>query len=278
MGFEFFTIYWRDMIRFVRFRALLFASLVQPALWMAFFGIAMTGSFDRFTSLAPLPAGAVPVPYLTFMAAGVMALTTLFTTLFGGMGLLFDKLWGLMREILASPAPRWHILFGIALSGITKSYIQVMILMVFGLLIGVRFFVGASLVQVAIAIAGILLFVGIFALGFLFLSSAISLTMESPESMQAVMTLLSLPLFFVSNALYPAESFPPFLQAATALNPLTYLVTGIRYFAIGPDFWALSHHYVYTPADVCFAFLALALFAGVMFALALRTINRAVVS
>ncbi len=278
MGTEFATIYWRDMLRFVRFRALLFSSLVQPALWMAFFGIAMTSSFDRFATLAPAPAGAVTVPYLTFMAAGVMALTTLFTSLFGGISLLFDKLWGLLREILASPAPRSHVLFGISLSGMTKSYIQVIIIMVFGLLIGVKFFTGQSPLQVAVSVAGILLFVGIFSLGFLFLSSTISLLMESPEGLQAVITLLSLPLFFVSNALYPAESFPPFLQAATAANPLTYLVTGIRYFAIGPDFWALGHHYVYTPVDVIFAFLTLALFAAVMFLIALRTFNHAAVN
>jgi ABC-2 type transport system permease protein len=278
MGVEFATIYWRDMLRFVRFRALLFSSLVQPALWMAFFGIAMTSSFDRFAALAPVPAGAVSVPYLTFMAAGVMALTTLFTCLFGGISLIFDKLWGLLREILASPTPRSHVLVGISLSGMTKSFIQVIIIMVFGLLIGVQFFTGLSVPQAAVSVLGILLFVGVFSFGFLFLSSTISLLMESPEGLQAVITLLSLPLFFVSNALYPAEAFPPFLQAATALNPLTYLVTGIRYFAIGPDFYALGHHYVYTTGDVLFALGALLLFAGVMFAIALRTFNRAVVS
>jgi len=278
MGTEFATIYWRDMLRFVRFRALLFSSLVQPALWMAFFGIAMTSSFDRFAALAPVPAGAVSVPYLTFMAAGVMALTTLFTSLFGGISLLFDKLWGLLREILASPAPRSHVLLGISLSGMTKSFIQVVIIMLFGLLIGVKFFTGSSLLQVVVSVAGILLFVGVFSLGFLFLSSTISLLMESPEGLQAVITLLSLPLFFVSNALYPAESFPPFLQAATAANPLTYLVTGIRFFAIGPDFYALGHHYVYTAGDVIGSFFALALFALVMFLIALRTFGRAAVS
>jgi ABC-2 type transport system permease protein len=278
MGTEFLTVYWRDMLRFVRFRALLFSSLVQPALWMAFFGIAMTSSFDRFAALSPAPAGAVTVPYLTFMAAGVMALTTLFTSLFGGISLLFDKLWGLLREILASPAPRSHVLIGISLSGMTKSFIQVIIIMVFGLLIGVKFFTGSPPLQLVVSVLGILLFVGVFSLGFLFLSSTISLLMESPEGLQAVITLLSLPLFFVSNALYPAEAFPPFLQAATAANPLTYLVTGIRFFAIGPDFYALGHHYMYTPADVILSFLALAVFAVVMFLIAHRTFNRAVVS
>jgi ABC-2 type transport system permease protein len=278
MGFEFLTIYWRDMLRFFRFRALLFSSLVQPALWMAFFGIAMTSNFDRIAGMLAVPAGAVAVPYLTFMAAGVMALTTLFTSLFGGISLLFDKLWGLMREILASPTPRSHVLFGISLSGMTKSFIQVSIIMVFGLLIGVEFFSGYSPLRVLVSILGILLFVGVFSLGFLFLSATISMRMESPESLQAVITLLSLPLFFVSNALYPVQAFPPILQAAAALNPLTYLVTGIRYFAIGPDFYALGTHYVYTPGMVLFALLVLVLFALGMFAIAWRTFEKAVVT
>ncbi|MDD1667382.1 MAG: ABC transporter permease, partial [Methanomicrobiales archaeon] len=101
MAAEFLTIYWRDMLRFFRFRALLFSSLVQPALWMAFFGVAFTGTLTQLGAPATTPPGATSVSYLTFMAAGIMALTTLFTSLFGGISLLFDKLWGLMREILA---------------------------------------------------------------------------------------------------------------------------------------------------------------------------------
>jgi ABC-2 type transport system permease protein len=278
MATEFLTIYWRDMLRFFRFRALLFSSLVQPALWMAFFGVAFTGTLSQLGAPAPIPPGAVSVSYLTFMAAGIMALTTLFTSLFGGISLLFDKLWGLMREILASPMPRSHVLIGINLSGMTKSFIQVLIIMVFGILIGVRFFPGYTPLQVLVSILGILLFVGVFSFGFLSMSSTISMRMESPESLQAVITLLSLPLFFVSNALYPAGAFPPFLQAAAALNPLTYVVTGIRYFAIGPDFYALGSHYMYTPADVGLAFGALLVFALIMFAIAWYTFEKAVVT
>jgi len=275
---EFLTVYWRDMLRFFRFRALLFSSLVQPALWMAFFGVAFTGTLAQLGTATTAPPGAVSVSYLTFMAAGIMALTTLFTSLFGGISLLFDKLWGLMREILASPMPRSHVLIGINLSGMTKSFIQVLIIMAFGILIGVRFFPGFSPLQVLVSILGILLFVGVFSFGFLSMSSTISMRMESPESLQAVITLLSLPLFFVSNALYPAQAFPPFLQAAAALNPLTYVVTGIRYFAIGPDFYALGGHYVYTPAQVGFALFFLLVFALVMFGLARWTFEKAVVT
>ena len=266
------------MLRFFRFRALLFSSLVQPALWMAFFGVAMTSNFDRIAGMQTVPAGGIAVPYLTFMAAGIMALTTLFTSLFGGISLLFDKLWGLMREVLASPMPRSHVLIGVNLSGVTKSFIQVIIIMAFGILIGVRFFPGYSPLRVLISLLGILLFVGVFSFGFLSMSSTISMRMESPESLQAVITLLSLPLFFVSNALYPAQAFPPFLQAAPAANPLTYVVTGIRYFAIGPDFYALGGHYVYTPMDVGFALLALLVFVVVMFIVAWWTFEKAVVT
>ena len=278
MATEFLTVYWRDMLRFFRFRALLFSSLVQPALWMAFFGVAFTGTLAQLGTATTAPPGAVSVSYLTFMAAGIMALTTLFTSLFGGISLLFDKLWGLMREILASPMPRSHVLIGINLSGMTKSFIQVLIIMVFGILIGVRFFPGFSPLQLLVSLLGILLFVGVFSFGFLSMSSTISMRMESPESLQAVITLLSLPLFFVSNALYPAQAFPPFLQAAAALNPLTYVVTGIRYFAIGPDFYALGGHYVYTPMVVGFALLFLVVFALVMFAIAWWTFEKAVVT
>jgi ABC-2 type transport system permease protein len=264
----FLTIYWRDMLRFVRFRTLLFASLVQPALWLAFFGIAMSNNFERLTASLPVAPGVKTVGYLTFIGAGVIAMTTLFTSLFGGTVLLFDKNWGLMRETLSSPLPRIHIIIGIGLSGMTKSFIQAAVIMGFGLLLGVQFFEGYTLVQVLGSLIGIILFIGAFSLGFLFLSAAIAITMESPEGMQAVITLLTMPFFFTSNALYPVNSFPPVLQALSLINPLTHLVNGIRYFAIGDDFSAIGIRYTYTQGEVLVSFLALLAFAGIMFFIA----------
>jgi len=278
MHLGFLTIFWRDLIRFYRFKTLLISSLVQPALWMAFFGIAMSSNFNRFTSEIPLIPGVPSVDYLTYMAAGVIAMTTLFTSLFGGMSLLFDKNWGLMREIFASPLPRNHIIFGIGLSGMTKSFIQSIIIMVFGILIGAQFFFGYSAAKTVLAILGILLFVAVFSLGFLFLSAAIAISLESPEGMQGIMTLLTMPIFFASNALYPIDAFPPVLQAISAVNPLTYLVTGIRYFAIGDNFQAIGIHYVYTSLQIGFALLFLIAFATVMFTLAWWRFRKAVVT
>ena len=278
MSYEFVTIYWRDMLRFVRFRIVLVASLIQPALWMALYGAAMSSNFSRLSSSIPVPQDAVSISYLTFMGAGVIALTTLFTSLFGGITLLFDKNWGLMREFLASPMPRNNIIIGIGLSGVTKSFIQVMVIMGFGLFIGVRFFPNYTLVQTAGAILGILLFVGIFSIGFLFLSSAISMSMETPEGLQAVITLLTLPLFFASNALYPIDAFPYPVKILSMFNPLTHLVSGIRYFAIGNDFFAIGTHYAYSTGDVLLSFSALMVFAVVMFAVAWWVVKKAVIT
>jgi ABC-2 type transport system permease protein len=274
----FLTIYWRDMIRFVRFKTLLISSLLQPALWLAFFGIAMASNFDAVMAGMPVPEGAYRVGYLTFMACGIIAMTTLFTSLFSGIVILFDKNWGLMREVLASPVGRNHIILGIALSGVTKSFIQAIIIMGFGILIGASFFTGYSAAQVVIGVAGILAFVAMFALGFLFLSAAIAISMESPEGLQGVMTLLTMPIFFASNALYPIDNFPEILRVISQYNPLTLLINGIRYFAIGPDFWAFGHRYAFTPADVLLSFAGLVVFSGIMFALAWWRFRKAVVT
>jgi ABC-2 type transport system permease protein len=278
MSYGFTTIYWRDMIRFVRFKTLLVSSLLQPALWLAFFGIAMSSSFDALVAGIPAIPGVPQVGYLTFMAAGIIAMTTLFTSLFGGIVILFDKNWGLMREILASPMNRNHIIFGIGLSGVTKSFIQAIVIMVFGILIGAAFFAGFSAIQVIIGIIGILAFVGMFALGFLFLSAAIAISMESPEGLQGVTTLLTMPIFFASNALYPIDSFPEVLKIIAVFNPMTMLVTGIRYFTIGPEFMAMGKYYHYTPSVVILSYLGLVIFTVLMFMLALWRFKKAVVT
>lgn len=278
MNTAFLTVYWRDMIRFRRFKPMLFSTLVQPVLWMAFFGIGMSSNFDRFTELVRMPSGIASVDYLTFMAAGVIAMTTLFTSLFGGLSLLFDKRWGIMKEMLASPMPRIHILWGISLSGVTKTLIQAALIMSFGILIGVKFFPGASAIDVLLSLLGIAAFVTVFSLGFLFLSAGITMRLESMEGVQGVMTLLTMPLFFSSSALYPVEGFPAWLKAIAVVNPLTYLVKGIRYFAIGNDFFAMGNHYTYSPGEVLLSFGFLALFALITYMFAWVTFRRAVIT
>lgn len=270
---EFWPIFWKEMIKFFRFKSLLVTSLVQPALWMAFFGIAMSSNFDRLSVLYRIPSGAGQVGYLTFMGAGVIAMTALFTSLYGGMTLIYDKNFGLMKEMIASPMQRSHIILGLGLAGITKGFIQSIIIMLFGVFLGVNFFSGQDLPGIVCSVLGILIFVGTFSLGFIFLSSGIALRLETHEGMQGIMTVLSMPLFFVSNALYPVDAFPAALKALSVVNPLTYLVNGIRYFAVGTDFYALGKHYVYTTELISVSYVALLIFTLCAFIFAMNAID-----
>lgn len=274
MNFEFRAIYWRDMVKFFRFKSMLFSSLIQPVMWLAFFGLAMSDSFDQLTSLIPPIEGVRNVDYLSYMGAGIIAMDVLFSSLFGGTTLMFDKKFSLLRETLASPVPRVHIILGVGLSGVTKAFIQTAMIIGFGKLIGMDFFVGYTLTETLIAIAGIFLLVGIFTLGFLFLSGSIAITIENPEGMQSILTLLSMPLFFVSNALYPVDAFPNILKFLSMFNPLTLLANGIRYFALGDNFSVIGNHYVYTTADIGISFLGLLFFALSMLAVSLWRFNK----
>lgn len=269
MSYEFRAIYWRDMVKFFRFKSVLFSSLIQPVMWLGFFGLAMSGSFDKLTSLIPNVSGVPVVDYLSYMGAGIIAMDVLFSSLFGGTTLMFDKKFSLLKETLASPVPRSHIILGIGLSGVTKAFIQTIIIIGFGKLIGMNFFKGYTFTETLIAVAGIMLLVAIFTLGFLFLSGTIAITIENPEGMQSILTLLSMPLFFISNALYPIDSFPAILRFLSMFNPLTLLADGIRYFALGSSFSVMGNHYIYTTADIGMSFLGLFFFALVMLSAAL---------
>ncbi len=94
------------------------------------------------------------------------------------------------------------------------------------------FFKGYDPIQTLVSAIGIFVLVGIFTLGFLFLSGSIAITVEQPEGMQSILTLLSMPLFFVSNALYPVDSFPYILKFLSIFNPLTLLANGNPIFCI----------------------------------------------
>jgi ABC-2 type transport system permease protein len=136
------------------------------------------------------------------------------------------------------------------------------------------FFRGYTPFETLVSVTGIFLLVGIFSLGFLFLSGSIAVTVEQPEGMQSILTLLSMPLFFVSNALYPVDSFPAFLKLLSIFNPLTLLANGIRYFALGTNFSVMGDHYVYTTADITLSFLGLILFALITLSTILWRFNK----
>jgi len=278
MGNEFLAIYWRDMVKFFRSRAMLFASLIQPALWFVLYGLSMSSNFDMIAQSIPNLPGIISINYMTFIAAGIISMTILFTCLYGGISIQLDKQFGLMKEMIASPMPRSSILSGITLSGITKSLIQTVIIIVLGVILGVQFFNGFTAFQTIISILGIIGFTVLFAMGLMFLSSLISIKIESHEGVQAIITMLTLPLFFASNALYPISSMPLVIQAISYINPLSYFITGIRYFSLGSDFFALGTQYIIGINDLLLSFAFLVGFNIIMYLLAVRAFKKAKVT
>ena len=124
------------------------------------------------------------------------------------------------------------------------------------------FFKGYTPVQTLISVVGIFFIGGDFHSRISsFLSGSIAISVEQPEGMQSILTLLSMPLFFVSNALYPIDVFPAILKFLSMFNPLTLLANGIRYFALGTNFSVMGGHYIYTTGDIVMSFLGLTLFA-----------------
>ncbi len=272
----FIAIYWRDMLKFCRNRALLLSALIQPVLWLILYGVSMTSNINIFYSTNTAPTGALSISYMTFMTAGVVGMTILFTCLYAGQNIQFDKQYGLMKEIVVSPIPRSQILLGETLSGITKALIQATIVILFGYLLGVQFFYGLTPTGTLAAIGGVLLFAVIFSTGLMFLSSAIALRVRDHNVSQAIITLLTLPLFFASNALYPLDSLPDALKAAAFLNPLTHFIDGIRYFGISPSFYSFGIQYNTSISDLLISLGFLGGFCVVTFVLALRAFNKTI--
>ena len=266
----FVAIYWRDMIKFFRSKALLFSALIQPVLWLVLYGISMSSNINLFFSSDSNPPGVVSANYMTFMAAGVVGMTILFTCLYAGQNVQFDKQYGLMKLIVVSPMPRSQILLGVTLGGITKALIQTAIVIAFGYVLGVHFFWGLTIVGALTAIAGVLMFAVLFSMGLMFLSTAIAMKVRDHNVSQAIITLLTLPLFFPSNALYPLDSMPTAIKIASYLNPLTHFINGMRYFGIGSNFYSFGINYSTAPEELLISLGFLAGFAMIMFLAAVR--------
>jgi ABC-2 type transport system permease protein len=270
---RFLAIYWRDMVKFSRNRALLLSALIQPVLWLVLYGISMSSNINIFFGEGVAPLGAVSVNYMTFMTAGVVGMTILFTCLYSGQNIQFDKQYGLMKEIVVSPLPRSQILLGVTLGGITKALIQAVIVILFGYVLGIQFFFGLTATAALTAIGGVLFFAVLFSLSMMFLSSAIAMKVRDHNVSQAIITILTLPLFFASNALYPLDSLPMALKIVAYLNPLTHFINGMRFYGISSDFYSFGVHYVITLGELLVSLGFLVVFGVIMFLVSVRAFD-----
>jgi ABC-2 type transport system permease protein len=187
---------------------------VQPVLWLLIFG-------QVFTRIRGIPTNGLP--YLDFMAAGILAQSVLFVSIFsGGMSLIWERDLGLAHKFLVSPTPRAAIVLGKGIASGVRCLSQVFVVYLLSLVLGVQ------LNFSAIAMLGVLLIVMLGAACFSIFSIIVACLVKSREGFNGMGQLLTMPLFFASNAIYPIEIMPPWLQFVSRINPLTYQVDALR--------------------------------------------------
>jgi ABC-2 type transport system permease protein len=206
---------------------------VQPALWLLIFG-------EVFTRVRAIPTGSVP--YLDFMAPGILAQSVLFVAIFSGLSLIWERDLGIVHKLFVSPTPRAALVLGKALSAGVRSLSQVVIIYTLAALLGVQ------LNWHPFALAGVIGAVLVGSAAFATLSLIIASLVRTRERFMGIGQLLTMPLFFASNAIYPLAIMPAWLHVVARLNPLSYEVDALRAlmihggastFGIGTDFGLL---------------------------------------
>ncbi|HYW22133.1 MAG TPA: ABC transporter permease [Nodularia sp. (in: cyanobacteria)] len=187
---------------------------VQPALWLLIFG-------QVFSRLRAIPTG--NLPYLDFMSAGILAQSVLFVAIFtGGMTLIWERDLGVVHKFLASPTPRISMVLGKSLACGVRCLSQVFIIY------GLSFLLGVQLNLHPLAFLQVLLVVMLGAGCFCTFSLIIGCLVKTRERMTGIGQLLTMPLFFASNAIYPISLMPNWLKFLSLVNPLTYEVDALR--------------------------------------------------
>jgi ABC-2 type transport system permease protein len=208
------------MIRYVRSKSRIVSSLAMPIIWLALLGTAIGTMVEKSPLLPP------GMNYLQYIAPGIIGMTILFTSVFAGISIIFDREYGFLKEILVAPVSRFSIVLGKAFGGTTTAMIQGLIMFFFAILLGVKF---TSELGYGLGFFVSIVFMFLIGLSFVSMGIAIASVIESHEGFQMIMSFLIMPMFFLSGALYPINSLPDWLKVLTYIDPLTYGIDGLRY-------------------------------------------------
>ncbi len=226
----------REVIRYWREKSRIISSLIMPVLWLLVFGGGMRGM-----ELSDAQS------YQTFIFPGIVGMTLLFTSVWSGISIIWDREFGFWKEIMVAPVSRTSIVIGKALGSGTSALIQGSILLPLAFLVGVHL----SPLSVLILIPTmILISIGLVCIGLLIAS-----IINSMEAFNFIMSLVIMPMFFTSGALFPLTSAPDWLKSLSYVNPLTYGVDTLR--------WA-TFSQASSPLPIHIEFLILVLFAVAM--------------
>ena len=235
-----YVLWLRELRRYTRSRSQIVASLGQPFLYLVALGFGLGPVFEK----------AGQGSYVQFIAPGVMAMPVLFSSVFSGVGLLWDRQLGFLKETLVAPVPRFQIMLGRTLGAATVAVVQGLLVVV------VCFIAGFRIVNAATAPLA-LIFLLLIACVFSALGTAIGSVLQNIQGFQLIMNFLVLPIFFLSGALYPLNNLPKVFSAITSIDPLTYGVDALRTTLIG-----VAHYGIAIDAAVLAILATILLFIG----------------
>jgi len=230
----------RQLKRYSRSRARIVGSLGQPLLFLLALGFGFGSVFRR----------AGQGDYIQFLAPGVIAMTILFTSIFTGIELIWDRQFGFLKETLVAPVPRILIMIGRTLGGATVALIQGVIVVVICLLAGFR-------IQSVAGLPMAFIYMALTALMFTAVGTAVASLLTDFQGFQLIMNFVVMPIFFLSGALFPLTNVPRLLGIIASCDPLSYGVDGLRYSLIG-----LAHFGAATDVAVLSAVTAVLLILG----------------
>lgn len=213
----------RQLKRFIRKRASIVGALGQPLIFLIAFGF----------GLGPIFRQAGAGDYIQFVGPGIIAMMALFTSVFTGMEVIWDKQMGFMKETFVAPISRLEILLGKMLGVATVALIQGVMVFLITLLLGFQF---QSWTLLPLALLYLLLISCFFSAAGL----AMAIRLDDMQSFPIIMNFVIQPLFYLSSALFPLVGLPKWLEIITKLNPLSYGVDGMRY--------ALGSPHLFSPA------------------------------
>ncbi|MDD3085243.1 MAG: ABC transporter permease [Candidatus ainarchaeum sp.] len=217
-------IFWlRQLKKYFRSKSRIIGSLGQPILFLLAFGYGFGSVFQQ----------AGQGNYLNFLAPGIISMSIIFTAIFSGIEIIWDRQFGFLKETLVAPVSRLNIMIGKTLGGATVATIQGVLVLFISLLFGLEL----SNWQLIIPI---ILLMFLIALLFTSLGILIASFLEDMQGFQLIMNFLIMPLFFLSGALFPLNDLPSFLQFITKINPLTYGVDALRFLMIDNSYFLLS--------------------------------------
>lgn len=244
----------RELKHWYRVKVQIMMALIQPIVWLGLFGQALN---------LPLPANQLEnAPnFFSYMSVGMLSVITLFTCMFGGFSLVWDRRFGFLTKLRVAPISRGTVplsrIIATTIRSITQAIIVFLIALAFVYVPGL---IGLTVSPAfnAIDMLGLLAVLVLLAMSFSAVFITIAISIENMETLMAVVNLLNLPIMFASAALFPTSLMPGWMKVVVNLNPLTWAVDASRVFVF---------HNPNPINDVWLDILALAVFAGIMLAI-----------